>query len=252
MQISAIVQARMSSTRLPGKVMQNIAGKPILQHVLERLGKSWLINEIVVAIAREKNSPLPVLARRCGVKSFIGGIEDVLDRYYQAAKKYKTDIIVRITSDCPLIDPEVVDRVLSLYLQAQADYTTNTLKRTFPTGLDAEVFPFKVLEQTWKEARQPHEREHVTPYIREHPNNFSLINLENDKDLSYMRWTVDEEKDLKFVREIYKRLYRNGRIFLMEDILALLEREPQLLEINRDVKQKSLKGWHHGQDKAGR
>jgi len=243
MQIAAIIQARMGSTRLPGKAMKKISTKPMLWYILQRLKRSKLINEIIIATTRKKaDYIITKLAQGLGLNTYAGSEEDVLDRYYRAAKKYRAEIVVRVTSDCPLIDPEVVDRVLSLYLQAQADYATNTLKCTFPTGLDAEVFPFKALEQTWKEARQPHEREHVTPYIREHPNNFSLINLENDKDLSYMRWTVDEEKDLKFVREIYRRLYRNGRIFLMEDVLALLKREPQLLEINRDVKQKPLKG----------
>lgn len=237
----------MSSTRLPDKVMKNIAGKPMLAHVIERLKSSRMINQIIVAIGDEKNTPLPRIAKGCGAKSFIGSkisigsAYDVLDWYYQAARHYEVDLVVRICGDCPLIDPEIINRIISLHLQAQVDYTTNSLRRTFPRGLGAEVFPFRVLEQTWKEAKQPHEREHVTPYIREHPNNFSLINLENDKDLSYMRWTVDKEKDLEFVREVYRRLYRNGKIFLMKDILALLKKEPQLLEINKGIRQKPLK-----------
>lgn len=242
MKITAIIQARMGSTRLPGKVMKNIVDKPMLQHVINRLGKSQLVNEIIVAIAQEKNTPLPKIVEKFGVKSFKGNREDVLDRYYQAARAYKTDVVVRVTSDCPLIDPEVVDKVTAFYLKHEdtVDYVSNVLKRSYPQGLGAEIFSFPTLERAWQETKEPYQREHVTPYIYEHPEMFRLGNVENNEDLSCMRWTVDEERDLEFVREVYKRLYKEGETFLMEDILALLRKEPRLMEINKNIKQKAL------------
>jgi len=240
--IVAVVQARMRSTRLPEKVMRNITGKPMLGHVIERLRKVQLIDEIVIAVAI-KDKPILELAQEYGVKCFAGSEEDVLDRYYQAAERYQANVIVRITSDCPLIDPEVVDKVIAFYLKNRGikDYVSNFLKRSYPRGLDIEVFSFEVLKRTWQEADKPYHREHVTPYIYEHPEIFRLANVENNEDLSYMRWTADEEKDLEFVREIYKKLYKNGKIFLTKDILALLKKEPQLLDINKEVKQKVLR-----------
>ena len=241
--VVAIIQARMGSTRLPGKVLKNIVGKPILAHIIERLKKSRLIDEIVVATTKKTNGPILKIAQECGVKSFTGSEEDVLDRYYQAAKEYKADVIVRITADCPLIDPRIIDKVIKYYLKNKDrfDYVSNVLERSFPQGLDTEVFPFNVLKKAWYEAKKTYEREHVTIYIYEHLEIFQLANVENSKDLSYMRWTVDEEKDLKFIREIYRRLYREDKIFCAKDVLNLLEKEPELLEINKDVGQKNEK-----------
>lgn len=242
--VVVIIQARTKSTRLPGKVLKNIVGKPMLAHVIERVENIRLVDEIVIATTvKEEDRVILRLANDCGVKSFSGSEEDVLDRYYQAAKRYQADVIVRITSDCPLIDLEVVDKAIAFYLKYKGtvDYVSNSLRRSYPRGLDTEVFSFEVLERTWQKAKEPHQREHVTPYIYKHPETFRLANVENDVDLSHMRWTVDEERDLEFVREIYKRLYRDGKIFLMRDILALLKREPQLMEINKKVEQKALR-----------
>ncbi len=241
--VVAIIQARMKSTRLPGKVLKNIAEKPMLAHVIERLKNTKLINEMVIATSvKEEDRIISRLANDFGVKSFAGSEEDVLDRYYQAAKRYEANVVVRITSDCPLIDPGVVDKVIAFYLRDRdtVDYVSNSLKRSYPRGLDTEVFSFEVLKRTWQEAKEPYQREHVTPYIYEHPEIFCLANVENSQDLSYMRWAVDEEKDLEFVREIYKKLYKDGKIFLTKDILALLRKEPQLLDISKEVKQKAL------------
>lgn len=241
--IVVIIQARMKSTRLPEKVLKNIAGKPMLAHVIERLKNVKLIDEIVIATTTEdEDRTILKFADKFGVKSFAGNEEDVLDRYYQAAKRCGADVIVRITSDCPLIDPDVVDKVIAFYLRDRdkVDYVSNSLKRSYPRGLDTEVFSFEVLKRTWQEAKKPHQREHVTPYIREHPEIFHLANVENNEGLSHMRWTVDEERDLQFVREVYKRLYKEGEIFLMEDILTLLRKEPQLMEINKNVKQRAV------------
>ncbi len=241
LKIAAIIQARMRSTRLSEKVMRDIAGKPMLGHVIERLRKVQLVNEIIIATAI-KDKPILELAQEYGVKCFAGSEEDVLDRYYQAAEKFQAKVIVRITSDCPLIDPEVVGKVVAFYLKNRGtkEYVSNFLKRSYPRGLDIEVFSFEVLKRTWQEADKPYQREHVTPYIYEHPEIFRLVNVENNEDLSYMRWTVDEARDLEFVREVYKRLYKKNQIFLMEDILMLLRKEPQLAKINKDVGQKEL------------
>lgn len=240
--VVAIIQARLGSTRLPKKVLKDIEGKPMLGHAIERLKQSQLIDEIVIAIADESDSPLPQLADEYGVKSSVGSQQDVLDRYYQASKEYRADIIVRITSDCPVIDPEVVDLVIAHFLKNQnkVDYASNSLERTFPNGLDVEVFSFGALRQAWNESTKAYQREHVTPYIREHSSIFRLANIRHREDLSWLRWTVDEEKDLEFIREVYKRLYRNGEIFSMQKILTLLEKEPWLAEINSSIKTKPL------------
>ncbi|GAH77625.1 unnamed protein product, partial [marine sediment metagenome] len=147
MKIAAIIQARLGSTRFPRKVMKDISGKPMLQHVIERLTNCQLINEIIIAIAQEENKSLPHLVQKCGVRSFVGNTEDVLDRYYQTAKKYKVDAIVRVTSDCPLIDPKIVDKVIAFYLKQRdtIDYVSNRLKLSYPRGLDTEIFSFQVL-----------------------------------------------------------------------------------------------------------
>lgn len=237
--IVAIVQARMTSTRLPGKVMKDILGKPMLGHLIERLKISKLINDIVIATPK-KNNPIIKLTHEYLVKSFMGSEYDVLDRYFQAAKLYQASVIVRITADCPLIDPQIVDRVIKYYLDSKRklDYVSNALIRSYPRGLDTEVFSFNSLETAWRQARESYQREHVTPYIYENPKRFRLGNVKSKIDLSYMRWTVDEERDLQFVREIYKRLYKNGEIFLMDDIVALLKKEPELMAINKGVEQK--------------
>jgi spore coat polysaccharide biosynthesis protein SpsF len=234
----------MGSTRLPGKVLRDIEGKPMLEWVIERLKMSKLVDQIIVAVASgEENKSIVKLCKSHGVSIFIGSEEDVLDRYYQAAKKFNADVIVRITSDCPLIDPQIVDKVINVYLENKnkADYVSNTLHRTYPRGLDVEVFTFKSLERAWKKAKKPYQREHVTPYFYENPRLFRCLNVRNEENLSSMRWTVDEERDLKFVREVYKRFKDKSTIPLMKDILEVLKKEPYLEQINLSVKQKNLK-----------
>jgi spore coat polysaccharide biosynthesis protein SpsF (cytidylyltransferase family) len=234
--IAAIIQARMGSTRLPGKVMIEIAGKPMLWHIIDRLKRAELIHSIVIATTtKEIDKPIVKLAEDSGTGSYTGSEEDVLDRYYQAAKEFAVDAIVRITADCPLIDPRVLDRVIQRYLEGDCDYASNTLKSTYPDGIDVEVFSYAALETAWKEARLASEREHVTPYIWKNPNKFRLANVENDVDLSYLRWPVDEKEDLEFVRQVYKHLYKEGHIFYMKDVLGLLEKYPDLKQINQGI-----------------
>jgi spore coat polysaccharide biosynthesis protein SpsF len=238
----AIVQARMGSTRFFGKVLEDIEGRPMLWQVINRLRHSRLLHDIVIATSvNHYDDRIEEFCRTGGIYYFRGSEDDVLQRYYHAARKFGADLIVRVTSDCPLIDPNVVDSVISTYLKKREnyDYASNTIKRTYPQGLDAEVFPYAILERCYQEATKGYEREHVTPYIYEHPDIFMLLNVENAQDLSHLRWTVDEESDLRFVREIYKRL-NTQNLFFMEDILRVLEKEPSLAEINKGVKQKTL------------
>ena len=233
----AIVQARMGSSRLSGKVMCEILGKPMLWHIIDRLKRSKMIEKIVIATTNEQtDKPILELAQELGVDSFAGNEDDVLDRYYQAAKQYAAKTIVRITGDCPLIDPRVIERVIQRYSKGDCDYAANTLKRrTYPDGLDVEVFSYAALEKAWKEARWASERDHVAPYIWKNPDKFRLTNVENEVNLSHLRWCVDEARDLQFVREVYAKLHKEGEIFHMEDILVLLEKHPQLMKINQGI-----------------
>jgi len=234
--ISAIVQARMSSTRLPRKTLAIIAGKPMLAHVIERLKGARLLQGVVVATTtNQADDAIVELAEKLRVYVFRGSEDDVLDRYYQAFRKYPADVIVRVSSDCALADPHVVDKVVSHYLRDDYDYVSNTLKRTYPDGLDVEVFSFKALEKAWQETKWASEREHVTSYIFKNPDKFKLANVENEVNLSHFRWTVDQKEDLKFVRQVYKHLYKEGQVFYMEDILELLREHPDLKKINQGI-----------------
>jgi len=235
--VGAIVQARMGSERLPGKMLVDIAGKPLIQHVIDRISRSKKIDKIILATTdNPKDTILVQLAKKNSLDYFAGDEEDVLDRFYQSAKRFNIDIIVRITPDDPFKDPQVIDEIIGYYIQHldKYDYVSNTIKSTYPEGLDIEVFSFSALEKAWREAQKLSEREHVTPYIWKHPDIFRLKNIEYVKDLSSLRWTLDNKKDLTFAKEIYRRLYKRGKIFLMNDILELLDKNPHLIEINRD------------------
>lgn len=242
--IAAIIQARMASTRLPGKALMDISGKPMLWHVIKRLEQSNLLRQVIVATSiNKKDDAIEDFCKQQGVAFYRGSELDVLDRYYQAAKSYNTDLIVRITSDCPFIDSEVMDKAIIYLLENSNlfDLATNTIKRTYPIGLDVEVFSFSVLNICNKKAVKAYQREHVTTYIYENPDLFRVYSLENEEDLSSLRWTVDEAADLSFTREIYNRLYPKKNFFFMRDIIRVLDEEPELIKINKDIKQKSLK-----------
>lgn len=234
--VVAIIQARAGSTRLPRKVQKEIVGKPMLWHVIARVKRAKLVDEMILATTLKKeDKTLLKLAEESGVKSYAGSENDVLDRYFQAATKFGADVIVRITADCPLIDPGVVDKVIKHFFDGGFDYVSNTVKLSYPDGLDVEVFSYSALKRAWEGARRSSEREHVTSYMRNHPEMFKIGNVECEKDLSGMRWTVDTELDLKFVKEIYKGLYKEGKIFLMKDVLNLLKKHPKLAEINKGI-----------------
>ncbi len=239
--IVAIIQARTGSSRLPGKILMDISGKPMLWHIVNRLGRSRLIDKIVIATtASAGDNAVEEFCEKHGIDCHRGSENDVLDRYYSAAEAYKADAVVRITGDCPLIDPVVVDETISAYLDDGAsDMASNVITRRYPRGLDTEVISFKALKRAWNDARKDHQREHVTAYIYENIKMFNVRSVENKADLSHLRWTVDEKKDMELVREIYKRLYRKNGAFLTGDILKILKREPKLNEVNKNIKQKA-------------
>ena len=235
---AAIVQARTGSTRLPAKVLVDIVGKPMVQRVIERVKAATLLDKVILATTvEERDTQLANLARSLGTEVFRGSVDDVLDRYYQAANLFGADVVVRVTADCPLMDPSIIDRAVSTFLEGDCDYVSTAYPvSTFPDGLDTEVFSFEALEKAWEDASLKSEREHVTPYIWKNPQIFRLKRVVNSEDLSAMRWTVDEERDLEFIREVYRHLDDGtGRIFGMNEVLSLLERHPELLEINQGI-----------------
>ena len=233
--ILAIIQARVSSSRLPGKVQKYILGKPMILHEIERLRKSKYIDQTVLATSREKSDDtLMGLCQENAIELFRGSLDDVLDRYYQCASLYQPEHIVRITGDCPLLDWNVVDAVIRKHLTEKNDYTSNTLQVSYPDGLDVEVMRYDALEKAWNEAELPSEREHVTQYLIKHPEFFKQGNLRYRQDLSVLRWTVDEPEDFQFVTKVYEELYRKNAEFTMQDVLDLLNNQPELLKINND------------------
>ncbi|HHV10456.1 MAG TPA: DUF115 domain-containing protein [Clostridiales bacterium] len=237
-----IIQARVGSTRLKGKVMRDLAGKSILAHDIERIRQAKLVDDIVIATTtKEQDDVIVQEAKQLGVKVFRGSEEDVLSRYYYAAKATRADIVIRITSDCPLIDPYVLDQTIQYYLEHEYDIVTNAgvelEKRTFPRGLDAEVFSYDMLRLAYQYAKKRYQREHVTPYLYEHRTTGYVT---NDTNCSGYRWTLDTEEDWQLISEIYQYLYHGKHDFYFKDILALMEAHPELIEINKHVEQKKL------------
>lgn len=233
MMVIGIVQARMGSTRLPGKVLQTILEKTVLEHIVDRLRCSKLVNKIIVATAEERtDDEIEYLCNRKNITCFRGSQDDVLDRFYRAALMFSADIVVRITADDPLKDPEIVDKAIQIMLENDYDYVSNTIEPTYPEGIDVEVFTFAALKKAHQEARRASEREHVTPYIWKNPDEFKIYNFKNGQDFSSFRWTLDTEDDLIFIRKVYTALYKEGQTFLMKDVLELIEKEPSLSLIN--------------------
>ena len=242
MKIVAIIQARMGSTRLPGKVLLDLAGEPMLARVVHRVQRAASLQEVIVATTvQPADDTISQLCAARGWPCARGSQDDVLARYYQAALASQADVVVRITSDCPLIEPDVIDQVVGALLagQPEVDYASNVQPpRTFPRGLDVEVIRFDALERAWREDVDPAWREHVTPYLYRHPERFRIHGVFNAVDLSHLRWTVDTPEDLELVRRIYG--YFDDDAFSWHDVLALLEQHPGWLEINRTVEQKAV------------
>ena len=236
--ISAIIQARLGSTRLPGKTLMTLEDESLLGHLVMRVKASRFVNDIIIATTEhQRDDAIEDFAVQRGLKFYRGSEDDVLDRFYQAAVKFGAENIVRVTPDCPMLDPEVMDLVLSSYVHGEYDYVSNILPPTYPDGLDTEIFSFPALEKAWKESKLPFEREHVTEYIIHHPELFRLFNVEKPGDsAAWLRWTVDTKEDFEFAKQVFAKLYSPQKIFYMEDIVRCLDENPSLLDINhRDV-----------------
>lgn len=236
-----IVQARMGSSRLPGKVLLEVTGKSLLEIEIGRLHRSLLPDALCVATTdRPQDGTIEELCRKLGIPCYRGSEDDVLGRYYEAAKYMQADEIVRVTADCPLIDPEILDSVVRRRRETGADYASNTLKRTFPRGLDVECFTYAALESTYSEAELPWEREHATPFIYSRPERFVLTNLESEKDESSHRWTVDTPEDFQLISLVLDRFSHDMSGFRYRDVLALLNDNPDWQKINAHIEQKTL------------
>lgn len=241
MRVVAIIQARMGSTRLPGKVLKDLGGETVLARVVTRVRRATLLDEIVVATSvQPADDAIVQECERLSVACFRGDEADVLDRYYRAAQKFAADSVVRITADCPLIDPELIDAAVRAFLEQTADYATNSLLVTYPPGLDVEVFTAEALACAWRSAKQDYERAHVTPYLYQNPGLFKIVSLTAESDYSNYRWTLDTAEDLEMIRAIYEHFEQSGSIRWRE-VLRLMESEPKLAEVNSQVRQKALR-----------
>jgi spore coat polysaccharide biosynthesis protein SpsF (cytidylyltransferase family) len=229
----AVLQARVSSTRLPGKVLLPVLGEPMLARQIERVRRSATLDDLVVATSTDAgDGPLAELCERLGTACFRGSLDDVLDRFLGAAREFGADHIVRLTGDCPLADAGVIDDVVRLHLEGGFDYTSNVAPPTFPDGLDMEIVTMAALEAVGEEANRRALREHVTLMLREQTERFVLGNLVHEPDLSAMRWTVDEPEDLEFVRAIYAALYPHNPEFTWLDVLGYITENPGVEAVN--------------------
>ena len=223
--ILAILQARASSTRLPGKVLKPILGRPMLARQIERVCRARRIDRLVVATSTDaSDDAVAALCHHIGVARFRGSLDDVLDRFYKAAVPYSPAHVVRLTGDCPLADPQLIDRLIAFHLDGGFDYSSNALEPSYADGLDAEIMTFGALGEAWHEARLASEREHVTPFIHKRPERYRIGSMSGDRDLSALRWCVDEPEDLEVVRSIYGALYPANPNFTTADILDYLSR----------------------------
>jgi len=241
--VIAIVQARMGSTRLPGKVLADIAGVPMLVRTVERARLAKAVHHTMVATTTDPaDGAIEALCSARGYGVYRGSVNDVLDRYYRAALQASADVIVRLTADCPLLDPALVDLTVRAFLEAQppADLVVNRLPgaRTYPIGLDVEVVSFAALERAWREAVEPNQREHVLPFLYDPPGRFRVLRLDAERDYGDLRWTVDTPEDLEFVRRVVERLGERSD-FGWRDILELVQAEPALAQINAQVRHKT-------------
>jgi spore coat polysaccharide biosynthesis protein SpsF len=268
----AIIQGRMSSSRLPGKVLLDIAGQPMMEHVIERTKRARTLDTVTIATTTDpSDDPVAAFAISTGVPFTRGSLHDVLDRYYQAAKTHEADVIVRITADCPVIDPDVIDETVKLVNEpasvlgpsSSVDFSCNRLPppftRSFPIGLDVEVCTFAALERAWKESTETFHREHVMPYLYEgthltprsphlaegtSPRGFRIAQLHHTPGYGSLRWTVDTPEDLIFIREIFARL-KDKPGFTWYDVLEIVQKEPQLAQINAEIRHKTMTETDH-------
>lgn len=245
MKVVCLVQARVGSTRLPGKILKEICGKTILHHEIDRLKKCKEIDEIVIATTdKEDDDKIVNEAKKLSVKYFRGSENDVLSRFYYAAKENNADIVVRVTSDCPCIDFEILDKMLiyfkDKYKEKQIDYLSNTINRTYPRGYDIEIFTFSALEKSYINAEKEYEREHVTPYIYDKTNNFLKLSFENKDDYSEYRVTLDTIEDFIVIKNIFENLYYKNPYFKLNDVVQYLNNNLHIVDINKHIEQKKL------------
>lgn len=245
MKIGAIIQARTSSSRLPQKVLKPLpynGDTTVLQHVIRRTAKAELIDEVIVATTENpEDDEIIEIAIKENAKHYRGSLENVLERYYKAAAENNLDIIIRITSDNPCIDPEIIDKVINSHIESNADYTSNSLKKLVPLGIGVEVINFNALNESYKNATKKYEKEHVTPYIyKSHPKKFKINHYENHKDNSDIRITLDTPQDYALLSIIYEELYEKDKYFKLKDILDLIDEKPYLKDINSKIIQKKV------------
>jgi glutamate-1-semialdehyde-2,1-aminomutase len=247
MKIIAIIQARAGSKRLPSKVLMDLAGKSVIERVCERAGKIGGIDDVIVATTvAPQDDALMELCKSAGIKVYRGSEEDVLDRYYQAAKQYGADALIRITGDCPLLDPHESEKVVEKFKGGGFDYVSNTRPPMLPDGLDTSIISFTAFEKSWREAKLKSEREHVTQYILKHPEIFRIASLTYDDDYSHLRWTLDEWEDYVFLKKVYEKLEENKMYGYLHEVLSIIRESPDLVNVNAQFErneglQKSIK-----------
>jgi spore coat polysaccharide biosynthesis protein SpsF len=256
MRVVVVVQARMASTRLPGKVLMPLAGRPLLYRMLERVLAASTPSAVVVAATVDSHDDaIELVARQAGVACVRGHPTDLLDRHYQAGVTCRADVVIKIPSDCPLVDPTVIDRVIRYYRThaERADFVSNLHPATYPDGNDVEVVPLDVLETAWREATQAHEREHTTPFIWERPDRFRIHNVTWESGLDYSsthRWTIDYPQDYEFLAAVYEALWSETRpIFSLADVVSLVEARPDIAVLNACH---AGKGWYRDHLAAAR
>lgn len=243
MKVICIMQARVGSTRLPEKVLKKIEGKTVLEHDVNRLKLSTMLDDIVIATTLKKEDEKIVCeAKRLGVKYFRGSEKDVLSRYYFAAKEINAEVIVRVTSDCPCLDFNILDEMIKLFKSknGKIDYLNNTMERSFPRGYDIEIFTFEALENAFNNASKEYEREHVTPYLYDINNNFKVFSYKYKKDYSMYRVTLDTREDFEVIKSIYEELFKEKEYFGIDKVIEFLECNPHIATINNKIEQKKL------------
>lgn len=244
LKVIACIQARMGSTRLKKKALQKILGKTLIEHMFRRLKAAQEIDEIVLATSITKeNNILAKHAKKISLKYYRGSEKNLISRFYQATKKFKADVLILVTGDCPLVDPKLVDKMVKIYRKKhkKIDFVTNVFPPTFPHGLDLEILSFSTLKRLYTEIKNPLHQEWFISYILENPKKFRIYNLKNPINLSLsMRWTVDYPEDLVFVRKVFKALYRKDKIFTMIDILKFLKKNPEISKINEKRTDKTI------------
>jgi spore coat polysaccharide biosynthesis protein SpsF len=231
----AVIQARINSKRLPGKVMLKICGKPVMWHIFHRLKQCSNLDQIVISTGPyNKNKEIHEFAKKFNISLYSGSENDVLDRIFNTAKAYDSDFVVRVTADCPFVDPKIIDRMVSFHHQnyKKYDIIVNNKPPTFPHGLDIEVSSFEILQKMWLQIKEPNLREWFPLFVEKNPEIFRIHNIPNTSNLSHLRWTIDYPEDFEFTEKVFEQLYSSDKIFLMEDILKLLKNLPELSLIN--------------------